>query len=92
MHTPRNIEIQTKTERSLFFITAIMPVIKATMLVGNKTATATSHQWSLKLKTFKTKTNPQETPTAIKKKTFSPTDHLPNLVFGIKFVFIIKID
>ena len=26
--------------------------------------------------------------TAIKKKAFNPTDHLPNLVFGIKPIFI----
>ncbi len=58
------------------------------MLAEKETATVTSHQWSLKFKTFRTKTNTQEMPTAIKKNAFSLTDHLPNVVVGIKFVFI----
>ncbi len=41
---PRTIEKITKIERSLYFLTAIIPVIKAVMLAGKVTATATSHQ------------------------------------------------
>ncbi len=65
-----------------------MPMIKAIMLAGKETATVTSHQWSLKESIFNTLTSTTETATAIKKKAFSPNDHLPNVVVGIKFVFI----
>lgn len=89
VHMPINTERYTTAERSLSFITAMMPVIKAMMLAGKETATVTSHQWSLKFSTFRIKTSTQEILTAIKKNAFSPTDHLPNLVVSIKFVFII---
>ena len=44
VHKPMMMERVTKIECSLFFLTAIIPVIKAMMLAGNATATATSHQ------------------------------------------------
>jgi hypothetical protein len=79
---------KTKTERSLYFLTANIPVIKAMMLAVNATATVTFHQWSLKLSILSIKTSTQEVAIAIKKKAFNPTDHLPNLVFGIDSPFL----
>jgi len=72
----------TKIERSLYLLTANNPVIKAMMLAGNETATVTSHQRSSKFSILSIKTSTQEVATAIKKKAFNPTDHLPSVVFG----------
>ena len=77
------MEKLTKRERSLYLLTANNPVIKAMMLAGNETATVTSHQRSSKLSILSTKTSTQEVTTAIRKKAFNPTDHLPSVVFGI---------
>jgi len=44
VHKPMMMDRITKIERSLFFVTAIIPVKKAMMLAGNETATVTSHQ------------------------------------------------
>ncbi len=88
MFTPMMMDKKTKTERSLYFLTANIPVIKATMLAGNATATVTSHQWSSKLSILNIKTSTQEMAIAIKKKVFNPTDHLPNLVFGTDYPFL----
>ena len=83
---------KTKTERSLYFLIANIPVIKAMMLAGNATATDISHQWSSKLSIFSMKTSTQEMAIAIKKKAFKPTDHLPNLVFGIDYLFLLLVN
>lgn len=80
---PMMIERITKIECSLYFLIAIIPVIKAMILAGKITATATSHQWSSKESIFSNSTDTIEAVIVIKKKAFNPTDHLPNLVFGI---------
>ena len=77
------MERLTKIERSLYLLTANNPVIKAMMLAGNETATVTSHQRLSKSSILSIKTSTQEVATAIKKKPFNPTDHLPSVVFGI---------
>jgi hypothetical protein len=73
---------KTKTERSLFFLTDIIPVMKAMILTRIARGTVTSHQWSSKESILNTITRITEVPTTVEKKVFSPTDHLPRIVFG----------
>ena len=88
-HKPMRMDRKTKTERSLFFLTAIIPAIKAIMPAGNTIPTVTSHQRSSNESFFSTLTNTIEAAVISKKKVFSPTDHLPNRVFGTKEIPII---
>lgn len=41
---PTSMDRKTRTERSLFFVTALIPVKKAIILARNATGTVTSHQ------------------------------------------------
>ena len=44
VHKPTRMDKLTKIERSLYFLTANIPLIKATMLAENTIGTVTSHQ------------------------------------------------
>ena len=81
------IDRKTRKDRSLFFITAFIPMKKAIMLAENEKNTVTSHQWSSKDSILNTLTRMMEIITDIKKKVFSPTDHFPGMVFGADFSF-----
>jgi len=78
----------TEIERSLYFLIATIPVIKAIILTGNITATVTSHQRLSKESILNISTETREVVIITKKNVLSPTDHLPNLVFGIKDILI----
>ena len=85
-HNPKRMDRKTEIELSWYFLLAIIPMIKAMMLAGNVTPTVTSHQRSSKFSTLKIFTSMIEAIIAIRKKMFSPTDHLPNFVCGLSFI------
>lgn len=85
VHIPIMIERVTEIERSWFFLTAIIPKIKAIILAGNATAAVTSHQWLSKESIFSNSTDITDAAIAIKKNAFNPTDHFPSIVFGINY-------
>ena len=75
----------------MLFIIAIIPMIRAEMLAKNIIAVM-SHHVSLKESIPSILTNTTEVIITIKNNIFSPTDHLPNFVFGfilVVFIFII---
>jgi len=86
---PTKIEEKTKTERSLFFVTEIIPVTKAVISMRNETGTVTSHQWSSKLSILSTKTEITETLIIIRNRMFNPADHLPNFVLGLIIILFL---
>ncbi|MDP2685027.1 MAG: hypothetical protein Q8P20_08405 [bacterium] len=77
------MDTYTHTDRSLFFVTATIPVTNAINTIREAIAEVISHQVSLNERVLSTKTNTRETATIIRNKTFNPTDHLPN--FEIDF-------
>ena len=83
MHKPKKMDKETKAERSLYFLTAIIPVIRAIMLVGKAVPTVISHQRSSKESILSIKTSTKEIAIVARNRAFNPTDHLPNVVCGI---------
>jgi len=83
--SPTMTDASTKTDRSLFFSTAIIPRTSAAML-KKKTFTVMSHHISSKESTPKIFTEKTETEMTIKKTIFSQTDHLPDFVPGFKLI------
>lgn len=67
---------------------AIIPKTKATILKINA-FTVISHHVSSNDSNARTLTKKMETTIASKKKAFNPTDHLPERVFGKKFVIML---
>jgi len=88
-HKPIRMDRKTKTERSLFFLTALIPVKKAVISTSNATGTVKSHQRASKLRILSTSTRIIEVVINNKKNIFNPTDHLPSLVFGTKEILMV---
>lgn len=83
------IEMYIKKECSLFFLTALKPMKKAMISVGNTISTVASHQCPLSKSTIPSNIKIKNVIINNINKTVNPTDHLPNQVFGNKEVFII---
>ena len=83
VHKPVRMDRETKIERSSYFLTAIIPVIRAMMLVGKVIPTVISHQRSSKESILSIKTSIKEMAIVVRNKAFNPTDHLPSVLFGI---------
>ncbi len=80
----------TSADLSLYFITALIPVKKAIISMMNEIGTVTFHQVSSKESIPSTLTKTIEITITIKKKVFSPTDHFPSFVLGLKFIFLLR--
>ena len=83
MHRPKKMDKETKTERSLYLLTAIIPVIRAIMLAGKAIPTVISHHRSSNESILSTSTSTQDVAIVVRNRAFNPTDHLPSVVFGI---------